>query len=131
MSETDDRHHRRRSTIDAAMMTESSLSCMKRSSASRRPLSQVALTKPPLAGKEESVRVSCPSSALWTRHAKPSRARRWRTIEVAAGELREGCQRAEGFTYNDLLATCALQFSLGGMVCMQWPPTESRPLVAG
>jgi hypothetical protein len=50
-----------------------------------------------------------PSNLLWTRHAKPSRARRWRTIEVAAGELREGCRRASGFTYNDLLATCALQ----------------------
>ena len=49
------------------------------------------------------------SDLLWTSEAKPSRARRWRTIEVAAGELREGCRRAGGFTYNDLLATCALQ----------------------
>jgi hypothetical protein len=50
-----------------------------------------------------------PSDRLWTRHTKPSRARRWRTIELAAGELREGCRRAGGFTYNDLLATCTLE----------------------
>ncbi|HYJ85197.1 MAG TPA: hypothetical protein VEW46_04015 [Pyrinomonadaceae bacterium] len=50
-----------------------------------------------------------PSNPLWTTEAKPSRARRWRTIEVAAGELREGCRRAGGFTYNDLLATCTLE----------------------
>jgi len=50
-----------------------------------------------------------PSNALWTSQTKPSRARRWHTIEVAAAELREGCRRARGFTYNDLLATCALE----------------------
>ena len=50
-----------------------------------------------------------PSHRLWTRRAPPSRARRWRTIEVAASELREGCRRTRGFTYNDLLATCALE----------------------
>ncbi len=49
------------------------------------------------------------SDPLWTSERKPTRARRWRTVEVAAGELREGCRRAGGFTYNDLLATCALQ----------------------
>ena len=50
-----------------------------------------------------------PSHPLWTRRAQPSRARRWRTIEVAAADLREGCRRTHGFTYNDLLATCALE----------------------
>lgn len=54
-----------------------------------------------------------PSNPLWTSEAKPSRARRWQTIEVAAGELREGCRRAGGFTYNDLLATCALEVFTG------------------
>lgn len=50
-----------------------------------------------------------PSHRLWTRHAQPSRARRWHTIEVTAADLREGCRRTRGFTYNDLLATCALE----------------------
>jgi NRPS condensation-like uncharacterized protein len=50
-----------------------------------------------------------PSHRLWTRHAQPSRARRWLTIDVAAGDLREGCRKTRGFTYNDLLATCALE----------------------
>jgi hypothetical protein len=50
-----------------------------------------------------------PSDNLWSSRAQPSRARSWRTIEVAAADLREGCRRTGGFTYNDLLATCALE----------------------
>jgi len=46
---------------------------------------------------------------LWARHAEASRARRWRTIEIAGADLREGCRRVADFSYNDLLATCALQ----------------------
>ena len=49
------------------------------------------------------------SDRLWTRSSRASRARRWRTIEVAATDLRRGCRRTGGFTYNDLLATCALE----------------------
>lgn len=50
-----------------------------------------------------------PSDRLWSPGARPSRARRWLTVNVAADELRRGCRRAGGFTYNDLLATCALE----------------------
>ena len=50
-----------------------------------------------------------PSHPLWTRHTERSRARRWRTIEVDGADLHESCRRVGGFTYNDLLATCALQ----------------------
>lgn len=49
-----------------------------------------------------------PSDRLWTRSKEPGRTRRWFTIEVPAAQLREGC-RARGFTYSDLLATCALE----------------------
>jgi hypothetical protein len=66
----------------------------------------------PLRSHSSSVRRSRfayrgPSDRLWTRSNQPARTRRWITIEVPAAELREGC-RTRGFTYNDLLATCAL-----------------------
>jgi hypothetical protein len=50
-----------------------------------------------------------PSHRLWTRHDITSRARRWRTLEINATDLRERCRKTGGFTYNDLLTTCALE----------------------
>jgi hypothetical protein len=50
-----------------------------------------------------------PSDRLWSPGARPSRTRRWLTIKIAAAELRGACRKAGGFTYNDLLATCALE----------------------
>jgi hypothetical protein len=50
-----------------------------------------------------------PSHRLWTSQIKPSGIRRWLTISFSASDLRQGCRRARGFTYNDLLATCALE----------------------
>lgn len=50
-----------------------------------------------------------PSDRLWAPDVRPSRTRRWLTIEVEASELRQRCRNAGGFTYNDLLATCALE----------------------
>ena len=50
-----------------------------------------------------------PSDRLWSPGARPSRTRRWLTTNVAAAELRRGCREAGGFTYNDLLAACALE----------------------
>jgi len=49
-----------------------------------------------------------PSDRLWTRNIQSERTRRWVTIAISAAEFREGC-RTHGFTYNDLLATCALE----------------------
>jgi hypothetical protein len=49
------------------------------------------------------------SQGLWTSQSGASGSRLWRTIEIKAGELRAGCRRVRGFTYNDLLATCALE----------------------
>jgi hypothetical protein len=49
------------------------------------------------------------SQRLWTSQSGASGSRSWRTIEIEAGELRAGCRRVRGFTYNDLLATCALE----------------------
>jgi hypothetical protein len=49
------------------------------------------------------------SHRLWSSRNTPSGTRRWRTIRLNAAELRDDCRRARGFTYNDLLATCALE----------------------
>jgi hypothetical protein len=49
------------------------------------------------------------SDPLWTTNYIPSGARRWFTINFPATELQRGCRRARGFTYSDLLATCALE----------------------
>jgi hypothetical protein len=49
------------------------------------------------------------SQSLWTSQSGASGSRSWRTIELEADELRAGCRRVRGFTYNDLLATCALE----------------------
>jgi hypothetical protein len=38
-----------------------------------------------------------------------SGTRRWTTFSFSSSELRQNCGRAGGFTYSDLLATCALE----------------------
>ena len=49
------------------------------------------------------------SDPLWTTNYIPSGARHWLTINFPARDLAHGCRRARGFTYSDLLATCALE----------------------
>lgn len=49
------------------------------------------------------------SDPLWTTNYIPSGARQWISINFPANDLRHGCRRARGFTYSDLLATCALE----------------------
>lgn len=46
---------------------------------------------------------------LWTVNSTRSGARRWITIGFSAAELQRACRRTGGFTYSDLLATCALE----------------------
>ncbi|MGH9967763.1 MAG: hypothetical protein ACREBG_07985 [Pyrinomonadaceae bacterium] len=50
-----------------------------------------------------------PSEPLWTSRSQQAGARRWITIDVPAQDLRQRCRRKSGFTYNDLLITCALE----------------------
>jgi len=78
------------------------------------------------------------SDTLWTSHSRPSGSRRWLTISFPAPNLQKSCRRAGGFTYNDLLATCALETAYCWNNCRggtPWPPlpgptgaaTECRP----
>ena len=69
----------------------------------------LALRTAPSPTKRSQFAFRGPSDRLWSSLAQPSGARRWLTIEVAATDLRKGCRRTGGFTYNDLLATCALE----------------------
>src|SRR5689334_9845831 len=81
------------------------------------------------------------SDALRTSRSQRSGSRRWSTIDFNAHELQKMCRGAGGFTYHDLLATCALEVIAkwnndcrGGP---PWPPvvaqngsraaTEGRP----
>lgn len=45
---------------------------------------------------------------IWTRKAAPSAERSWSTLRIAASEFAGLSRNREGFTYNDLLLTCAL-----------------------
>ncbi len=49
------------------------------------------------------------SDPLCTSSAERSGSRRWLTINFPSSALRSACRRMGGFTYNDLLATCALE----------------------
>ena len=58
------------------------------------------------------------SDPLWTSQSERSGARRWLTIGFPASDLQKACRRADGFTYNDLLATCTLElFSQWNSIC--------------
>lgn len=49
------------------------------------------------------------SARLQSSTAEASRARRWYTIGLPASDLRKRARSKEGFSYNDLLITCALE----------------------
>jgi hypothetical protein len=46
---------------------------------------------------------------LWTSSSTRSGKRHWSTIDFESSDLKRACREAGGFTYNDLLATCALE----------------------
>lgn len=104
-------HHAVADGLSAAMWMSHQLRVAeeKEHPADTRPFQNLPLRSHSSPVKRSRFAFRGPSDRLWTRSPQPSRARRWRTIEVAAAALREGCRRTRGFTYNDLLATCALE----------------------
>ena len=46
---------------------------------------------------------------IWTRPAPPSAERRWKTLRIQASDFFGLSRSRDGFTYNDLLLTCALE----------------------
>jgi len=79
------------------------------------PVTDPALySRPTLRDLRPSVRRSKfaydePSDPLKTSQNQPSGKRRWINLNFPATDLRRACKRHGGFTYNDLLATCALE----------------------
>jgi NRPS condensation-like uncharacterized protein len=68
----------------------------------------------PLKRLDKSVRRSqfaypTPADQLWTLPVQRSGVRAWTSINFEANDLRRVCRRERGFTYNDLLATAALE----------------------
>lgn len=60
------------------------------------------------------------SDALRASGSKRFGSRRWSTICFRSCELQKACRRLRGFTYHDLLATCALE------VLSRWNKSECR-----
>lgn len=49
------------------------------------------------------------SENLWTPGTQTSVKRRWQSFALDSNDLRQGCRKAGGLTFNDLLAACALE----------------------
>lgn len=103
----------------------------------RAPFAALDLRRLPTRVRRSKFAFAGASDALWTSHSKRSGSRRWLTIGFPALDLQKACRRAGGFTYHDLLATCALETACCWNNCRggpQWPPvvppratTEGRP----
>jgi hypothetical protein len=71
---------------------------------------------------------------IWTRSAPPSATRKWKTLRIRASDFCELSQSRDGFTYNDLLLTCALetlhwwnvQHGVNGRKLGVWIPVNIR-----
>ncbi len=75
---------------------------------SAAPFQELALRSHPAPVRKSRFAYRGASDRLWTRNDESSGGRRWLTIKIPAAALRNAC-RGAGFTYNDLLATCALE----------------------
>lgn len=73
------------------------------------PHSHPALRQQSVSRRTSMFSFGHPSDRLRHNGHPATPARRWHTIDVACGPLRAMALRAGGFTYNDLLATCALE----------------------
>lgn len=73
------------------------------------PFETLPLRSHPSPVKKSRFAFSKPSESLLAPGARPSHTRRWLGLDFEAKCLRSACRRAGGFTYNDLLATCALE----------------------
>jgi hypothetical protein len=75
---------------------------------SARPYQQAILRRHSAPVRQSKFAFGKPSSGLWTTKASVGLVRRWSTFDIAVADLRK-LTRAKGLSYNDLLATCALE----------------------
>jgi hypothetical protein len=77
--------------------------------ASASPFRELGLRRHPSPARRSRFAYPGRSDRLRAVGVNPSHTRRWLVICAEASDLRPRCRRAGGFTYNDLLATCALE----------------------
>jgi hypothetical protein len=75
----------------------------------RAPFSNLDLKTHPDGVSRSRFAFAGPSDRLWTQRSASSSERRWVTVSLPTADIRKRCVRVGGFTYNDLLATCALE----------------------
>jgi hypothetical protein len=105
-------HHAAADGLSAAMWLSEQLSVaygLKDPVTDRSGFSELPLRQSASSARKSIFAYRGASDPLWTTNYIPSGARRWLTINFPATDLRRACRRARGFTYSDLLATCALE----------------------
>lgn len=105
-------HHAAADGLSAALWLGHQLSVANRlvePETIRAPVSEVSLRQSETKVRRSAFAYHGASDPLWTTNYIPSGARHWFTINFPASDLRRGCRSARGFTYSDLLATCALE----------------------
>ena len=75
----------------------------------RRSFHELVLKTHPSPRRRSPFAFQGPCHPLWCRGHEPSRQRRWQTLEIESLLSRRCSKTANGFTYNDLLLTCALE----------------------
>ena len=75
----------------------------------RRSFHEIVFKTHPSPRRRSPFAFQGPCHPLWCRGHEPSRQRRWQTLEIESLLSRRCSKTANGFTYNDLLLTCALE----------------------
>ena len=117
-------HHTAADGLSAALWLGHQLSVaygLAKSESSPAPVSELSLRTSSTSVRRSVFAYNGASDPLWTTNYIPSGARRWITINFPATDLQQACRRTRAFTYNDLLATCALE------VMAQWNQKHLGP----
>ena len=105
-------HHAVADGLSAALWLEHQLgvACGQESPvASASPLRELELLRHPSPVRRSRFAYRGPSERLCGSGAKSLRKRHWFTVAIPTAEVRERSGNRSDFTYNDLLATCALE----------------------
>lgn len=105
-------HHTVADGLSAALWLEHQLgvACGQESPVAEvSPLRELDLLRHPSPVRRSRFAYRGPSECLCSSGARSLRKRHWFTVAIPTADLRERSGTRSGFTYNDLLATCALE----------------------
>jgi len=105
-------HHTVADGLSAALWLEHQLgvACgQERPQTTLSPLRELELLHHPSPVRRSRFAYRGPSERLCSSGSRSSRQRLWFTVAIPTADLRERLGKRRGFTYNDLLATCALE----------------------